>query len=223
MQARATKERIVDAAIHLWNRAGVGPVTTNHIAAHLEMSPGNLYYHFKNKEEIVRAAFERMSAEADEVWRIPPGESPGPLTLHRMLTGNIQLYVKYIFFARELSALVRADPALKKRYRKIQEERVRELTQAVRALVKAGVLENVAPADVSILVDNAWIIGVFGIPSAELAGRADTLDGEIAYGARQVLHLFKPYMPRAAYEVLDAAVEAGVELTLERLRERAQS
>ena len=52
--------RIVEGALELLNRADGGAVTTNHIAAHLGMSPGNLYYHFRNREEIVRAIFPRI-------------------------------------------------------------------------------------------------------------------------------------------------------------------
>jgi AcrR family transcriptional regulator len=52
-----TKDRIIQAAVELFNAQGEQNVTTNHIAAHLSMSPGNLYYHFRNKEDIIRAIF----------------------------------------------------------------------------------------------------------------------------------------------------------------------
>ncbi|HGY0963944.1 TPA: TetR/AcrR family transcriptional regulator, partial [Vibrio cholerae] len=52
-----TKDRIVHAALELFNQQGERNITTNHIAAHIEISPGNLYYHFRNKQEIVRDIF----------------------------------------------------------------------------------------------------------------------------------------------------------------------
>src|SRR5687768_18251967 len=86
-----TKDRIVTAAVELFNASSVGAVTTNHIAAHLGISPGNLYYHYANKEEIVRAAFDRMNAEADLLWEQPPANKFDPLALQRIVVGNLQL------------------------------------------------------------------------------------------------------------------------------------
>ena len=58
-----TKARILDAALALFNEQGTANVTTNHIAEALGMGPGNLYYHYRNKAEIVRALFARIEAE----------------------------------------------------------------------------------------------------------------------------------------------------------------
>ena len=52
-----TKEKIIHTSISLFNENGERAITTNHIASSLGMSPGNLYYHFKNKEDIIRHIF----------------------------------------------------------------------------------------------------------------------------------------------------------------------
>ena len=54
-----TKEKILVVALDLFNRHGTRAITTNHIAEACDMSPGNLYYHFKNKEQIIFALFEK--------------------------------------------------------------------------------------------------------------------------------------------------------------------
>jgi AcrR family transcriptional regulator len=213
---RQTKDRIVDAAIHLFNKDGVGAVTTNHIAAHLGISPGNLYYHFKNKEEIVRQAFDRMNAEADEIWTVEA--KLGPANFHRMLTGNLALYAKYTFFARELPAMMRADPILKKKFRKIHEERMEQLERAIMPMIDLGLLKDPGgKEDVRMLIESAWIIGLFGLPYGELVGGAST-EAEISKSARLVLHLFKPYMEPIAYKALVLMIETALEDAAEALR-----
>ncbi|MGL5986966.1 MAG: TetR/AcrR family transcriptional regulator, partial [Burkholderiales bacterium] len=52
-----TYDRIIQASLELFNEHGERAITTNHIAAHLGISPGNLYYHFRNKEEIIYQIF----------------------------------------------------------------------------------------------------------------------------------------------------------------------
>ena len=47
-----TKEKIINTAVELFNNHGTKSITTNHIAKKIEISPGNLYYHFKNKLDI---------------------------------------------------------------------------------------------------------------------------------------------------------------------------
>ncbi len=58
-----TRDKIVYAALELFNEHGERSITTNHIAEHIEISPGNLYYHFRNKQEIVRDIFTLYSTE----------------------------------------------------------------------------------------------------------------------------------------------------------------
>jgi AcrR family transcriptional regulator len=226
MSSKDTRERIVDAAIQLFNGKGVGAVTTNHVAAHLKISPGNLYYHFRNKEEIVREAFDRMNVEADEVWKVEPPAKPGaidPTILQRMLVGNLKLFGRYLFFARELPALLRIDPVLHERYVTISKRRVEQLEAVIIPLIDAGLLKNVGDReDLRTLVENAWMVGLFCIPYAETldiapAGRLNAkaqqerLARAIEHGALLVLHMFKPYMDNLAYTALVVIVRTELE------------
>jgi hypothetical protein len=66
------------------------------------------------------------------------------------------------------------------------------------------------------LIESAWIIGLFGLPYGELIGTS-AVDEEITRSARLVLHLFKPYMEPVAYKALVLMTEAALEDAVERL------
>lgn len=120
-----TREKILQTSIELFNRQGVVAVTTNHISRALDISPGNLYFHFRNKEEIVRRIFQQMCRETYEAcnWRDKSIKSdlPGqkisivhPLTV---IEKNFELYWKYRFFHREMYYLRRKDAQLAKMWK----------------------------------------------------------------------------------------------------------
>jgi AcrR family transcriptional regulator len=109
-----TKERILQTSIELFNRSGVVAVTTNHIAKAMNISPGNLYFHYDNKEEILIELFKRMAKETYDVWRPRRTKKASPLGF---ISENFDLYWKYRFFHREMYALRRKDQQLAKMWR----------------------------------------------------------------------------------------------------------
>jgi len=66
-----TKDKIILASLDLFNEKGERNVSTNHIAAHLGMSPGNLYYHFRNKSDIIYEIFRNYELMVDTYLHVP--------------------------------------------------------------------------------------------------------------------------------------------------------
>ncbi|KPY48701.1 Transcriptional reguator, TetR family [Pseudomonas syringae pv. rhaphiolepidis] len=66
-----TRERIVQTSLELFNQQGERSVTTNHIAAHMEISPGNLYYHFANKQVIIAELFTEYETLVGSFLTLP--------------------------------------------------------------------------------------------------------------------------------------------------------
>ena len=72
---RRTAERILEVTLDLFNRFGEPNVSTTLISAELGISPGNLYYHFRNKDQIV----ERLTAIGLEVEHVDDKAALKPL------------------------------------------------------------------------------------------------------------------------------------------------
>lgn len=59
---RSTRDRILAVSLDLFNAEGVAAVSTHRIATETDISPGNLHYHFRTKEQIVTWLFRRFEA-----------------------------------------------------------------------------------------------------------------------------------------------------------------
>ena len=107
------KEKILETALKLFNESNSQTATTNHIAKAMNISPGNLHYHYKNREEIIRKLYiqlrEEMSLSTEELPRTIED-------LNRHETVLIEIQWRYRFFFRELLFLFSRDEVLKKMY-----------------------------------------------------------------------------------------------------------
>lgn len=66
-----TAERILLTALELFNDSGENNVSCVDIALELDISPGNLYYHYKGKEVMVIALFEMYKERMDKILSSP--------------------------------------------------------------------------------------------------------------------------------------------------------
>ncbi len=116
-----TRDKIVHAALELFNQHGERNITTNHIADHIEISPGNLYYHFRNKQEIVREIFALYSAELLERFTPLKGSKESLTMLKSYLDSIFSLMWKYRFFYANLPEILSRDELLHEQYTNAQD------------------------------------------------------------------------------------------------------
>jgi len=74
---RRTRERILETALALFNRFGEPRITTADIANEMGISPGNLYYHFRNKDQIIAELFGAFERRLDGLLVLPEGRIAG--------------------------------------------------------------------------------------------------------------------------------------------------
>ncbi len=108
-----TKERILTAALKLFNRDGVERITTRHIAADLGMSQGNLHYHYPNKNEVILALLQRFFDDLKSAQRYEGGLFDKEEMLLSM-QNNFRIMHDYRFFFLEDKVVWRRLPEVKK-------------------------------------------------------------------------------------------------------------
>ncbi|WP_306534979.1 TetR/AcrR family transcriptional regulator [Geobacter sp.] len=167
-----TRDRIIETAIELFNEQGTKAVTTNHIAAATGISPGNLYYHFRNKEDIIRAIFEQMDAYGLEQYRLITDTCP-PGTLEAMERTFVMIQEynwRYRFFKRELTALIMADPLLRERFHQTHHALLALVRHSVDSSVALGVLRPLDEKERALLTEEIWLVTLFWLNYLEVGG-----------------------------------------------------
>lgn len=187
-----TKDKILDAALALFNEQGCGAISTNHIAKECGISPGNLYFHYSNKAEIIRALYERMVADWDATQSRVPLDDNALICIRLLLNLAADLYWKYRFIHRELATLCMDDEILDARNKEVIASRKKEDAMMLHMLVSKKYLRELSTKEVDFLVDMTWLISIFWQPYIQMQQTA--LDAEaIRKGADMIEALLEPY------------------------------
>jgi len=191
--SQQTKEKIIQKAISIFNVKGTGAISLNALAEEIGISAGNLQYHYRNKEKIVRAILEVMYEDWNQVYQEMVVPSFTSDTLRHVLEINFQLVWKYRFFYRELNALLRNDKSLAKRYAAIQEERLAEQEMMMKHMITPGGTQPMSKSELHNMVVIGWVLSNSVLSYIESTGR--TVDETAMNEAVEVLiQHYTPYI-----------------------------
>ncbi|SDW02257.1 TetR/AcrR family transcriptional regulator [Marinobacter mobilis] len=193
-----TRDKIILASLDLFNERGERNVTTNHIAAHLAISPGNLYYHFRNKSDIIYEIFLEYEKLVDYYLQIPDDR---PLTLDDMMFYLESVFDglwSYRFFHRDLEFLLDSDERLREDYRGFTGRCLESIDCIFHGLAEGGVIENQPEELRSAMSLNVWLVvtnWMAFLKTAHGNGLSDELSIHmLKQGIYQVLTLELPYL-----------------------------
>lgn len=203
-----TRDRILLKSLQLFNEQGERSITTNHIAAALGISPGNLYYHFRNKEEIIAEILLGYQHEILGLLEVPddrPLEVADKFNYFNVLSSQ---FWKYRFLHRDANHLIETSEVLKERYPIYARNVMQRGMQIYQGFVDAGLMQATA-AEIEALIINIWIVMTNWSNFLLMTGhitRTDALDERwLRQGLRQMVYLEGPYLTgegKAAYEPL---------------------
>ena len=133
MAKMSTRELILDVALLLLNERGESIVTSVDLANEMNISPGNLYYHFKGKEQVVEELYAQFHARLiltlQEVAKQAQGDSKETLAGLCVISDVLQ---QFKFFSQDLRGIHERYPSLRSSLSKL----ISLLDQTLVALIK---------------------------------------------------------------------------------------
>ena len=121
-----TKQRILNTALELFNKNGISNTTIRNIAQKIEMSSGNLNYHFRYKEEIIEILYFELIAKMERRISELEGKNIDLFRFYRTSELKMHDMFEYRFFYRDLHKITSENEKIREHFIKFQETRINE-------------------------------------------------------------------------------------------------
>jgi AcrR family transcriptional regulator len=189
-----TRDKIIQASIVLFNEQGERNVTTNHIAAHLAISPGNLYYHFRNKEDIILSIYEEYARSLLLETLPPVSVAVKPFdSLILYMDSVFQTTMKFRFFYSNLPVLLDKNPSLREKYVEVQQSIAERVSQLLVSLRSAEII-NFADDELADIVSILRLINTFWVSFHQTQTIDNEVNDSVFYqGVLKILVILRPY------------------------------
>lgn len=187
-----TRNRVLVASLLLFNDKGEPRTTTNEIADEVDISPGNLHYHFRKKEQIVEALLDEFQADAKKVLQPPDVEHVSLDDFWVFLHLLLECTAAYRFLFRDLEALADAYPRVGRVLGKFAKGLKAIFEIYLREMSRSGFL-SLSNSDASIVSRNLAVLALFSDRFDGLVGQAKSADDSALAVAGSILSALKPY------------------------------
>jgi AcrR family transcriptional regulator len=188
--SRNTRQRILVASLLLFNDNGEPGTTTNEIADEVDISPGNLHYHFRKKALLVEALIDEFRVDAGRVLD-PPPDSVSIDDFWVFLHELLELTAAYRFLFRDLESLAERYPGALRALGHFAKGLAAIFELWIRALGMSGVL-RVEESEATGIGHNLAVIALFSERFDRLLGRSDAVDDAALRVAAAILEAIRP-------------------------------
>jgi AcrR family transcriptional regulator len=206
---RRTAERILDVTLDLFNRFGEPNVSTTVISAELKISPGNLYYHYPAKDELVNSLYGRYHRALDELLLAADNVrnvEDAWLFFHMLF----ELIWQYRFLYRDLNDLLSKNRKLETQFQAVLKGKNRAVQSVLGGLARGSAVKidaaQAEPVATAMVVVLTYWLSYEYVRDPRNALEPETAGAALARGAYHVLSLLMPYLDQAAREHLHTLV-----------------
>lgn len=152
-----TKQKILRAALQLFNQNGIANVRLQHIADEAFMSIGNLAYHFKNKEAIVLALYNDLAKKQVDLMveyrTIPLFEN-----IDRLIHSTFLLQQSFAFFYLDTLEIIRLYPEIGAAHHQHLTTQIQQLESMFKFNAARGAFKSIAEEQAFItLAEQVWM------------------------------------------------------------------
>lgn len=170
------KQRIIDEAIVSFNQKGFGNTSLQDIAKKLEISRGNLAYHFPTKEGLLNTIFDQMWAKI-EAERINSRNLPSFQNLRQEidLYGHYQRKYAFIFTDSHVMSM----PGIRNALREMARLTIEDNKAAIAFAIKVGNMrQEPFPGIYHQVALTTWMLMFFWLPQQIIQGNTSGDDAE---------------------------------------------
>jgi AcrR family transcriptional regulator len=193
-----TRDRIIETSLRLFNEEGEAHTTTIDIAAELDISPGNLYYHFKGKDQIIAELFEQFQLALGEILNAPleisldAGGKRLEDNWYFLYVVLEELYL-YRFFYHNLDDLLRRYPRMLRSFRRIIGHKRAALTAIIESVLGAGGV-SLTRVQQDALIENMTLQLTYWLSYERLLHDEENPQVSIHRGVLRLLTMVAPYL-----------------------------
>ena len=194
---RRTAERILEVTLALFNRFGEPNVSTTLISSELGISPGNLYYHYPAKDELINSLFERYEKALSELLQAGDGVrnvEDAWFFLHSLF----EIVWEYRFLYRDLNDLLSKNRLLETRFQAVLKNKIRSVRSLLSGMSRAGAIDLDArelepTANCMVVLLTYWLSFEY-VRDPRHALEPDNAQAALLRGAQHVLNVLAPYL-----------------------------
>jgi len=194
---RRTAERILEVTLDLFNRFGEPNVSTTLISAELGISPGNLYYHYPAKDELINALFDRYERALNELLQAADNVAnveDAWLFFHMLF----ELIWQNRFLYRDLNDLLSKNRRLETHFQFVLKNKTRAVQTVVGALARGNAAPLAAaesqPVSTAMVVVLTYGLSYEYVREPRRALEPEAAAASLARGAYHVMSLLMPYL-----------------------------
>ena len=194
---RRTAERILEVTLELFNRFGEPNVSTTLISAELGISPGNLYYHYPAKDELINSLFDRYEASLTELLHAA-GDVADVEDSWFFMHSLFELIWQYRFLYRDLNDLLSKNRRLETHFQAVLKNKAFAVKAMLDGMSRSGAIaidsrEVEATATCMVVILTYWLSYEY-VRDPRHALEPQTAQLSLLRGAHHLLNLLLPYL-----------------------------
>lgn len=199
-----TRQNIIQTAIHLFNERGVINVRIRDIADEMKISPGNVTYHYKTKQELMDSAYRYMIKTLEEMSVGNQFMNPAEDHLH-VAKGYLEHISAFRFFYQDTLEIIRSYPELAK----LHQEQVAQEKSIIRNLMfmsvgKGDLIAEPFEGLYESLAHSIWMTLHFWLTQQIIRGKENN---DLEKGLMTIANLIYPFATEKGKKIFERMQE----------------